>query len=169
LAWCALSLLASPEPFLGLPALSRWAAFAAFYALAASFWQETDRQWWALGLACGGTVLAAASFLIQIPGYPHVGLLPPYYNYTAFVEAALFCAALAAATHPRGPGKSWRTLAAALALLALAQIFFVHSRGGAGGGGRGGLRSGLETDAATAVSASRFGLGLGFRRGLGRG
>jgi len=103
---------------------------AAFFSLAASLWGDRERQYWFWGLAVCGAVVGAASFWVEVPGYPKVGVLPPYYNYTVFVETALFSAALAAALRRDGPRGPWRWAAGAFAAFALAHILWACSRGG---------------------------------------
>ena len=129
LGWVALSLSASPQPLTGLIVLSRWMTFAAFFALAASKWGKDQRRWWFWGLGGCSLILAAASFVIHDPAYSPVGILPPYYNYTAFVEAAFFSAALTACLHRDGLRGAARWACGALAAVALAQIFYCCSRG----------------------------------------
>ena len=129
LGWAVLSLLASPQPLTGLALLARWTGGAVFFSAAASLWTEARRRLWFWALAGCGLVLAAASFLVDVPGYPKVGILPLYYNYTCFVQAALFCAVLPAVLRPDGPRGLRRAGLAALAACALAQILWAHSRG----------------------------------------
>ena len=129
LGWVALSVLASPQPLTGLTVLSRWASIAVFFALTASLWGESQRRWWFWGLGGCSLILAVGSFFIHdLAGSPF-GLLPPYYNYTAFVEAAFFSAALTAWLDRKGPRGAARWACGALAFVALAQIFYCFSRG----------------------------------------
>ncbi|MDD5656881.1 MAG: O-antigen ligase family protein, partial [Elusimicrobia bacterium] len=130
LAWVGLSLLASPQPLTGLPALSRWAALAVFFSAAAGLWGGRERRAWFWGLGACGVTLAACAVFVDVPGYPRVGIMPPYYNYTVFVEAALAAAALAAWLGPDGPKGAWRWLCAAFAVVAAAEIVWARSRGG---------------------------------------
>lgn len=130
LGWAALSLCAGPQPLMGLATVSRWTVLVIFLCSASSHWGEAGRRRWFWGLGLCGAVLAAAAVLVDRPGYPRVGILPPYYNYTCFVEAALFGAALAAALCRDGPRGPWRWAAAGLAAMALAEVFWARSRGG---------------------------------------
>ncbi|MFA6002817.1 MAG: O-antigen ligase family protein, partial [Elusimicrobiota bacterium] len=130
LGWSGLALLASASPLTGLYSWARWAGLAAFLVLASDIWDEYDRGLWFWGLGIFGAIAAAASWLVPVSGYPWVGILPPYYNYTAFVQAALFCAALAAALRRDGPHGPARKAVWLLAGLALVQIFVCKSRGG---------------------------------------
>lgn len=139
LGWAVLSLCASPQPLMGLAAVSRWAVLALFFCAACASWGEGQKRAWFWGLGACGAALAAAAVLIDRPGMPRTGLLPPYYNYTCFVEAALFSAAFAAVLRRDGPRGPWRWLAAGLGAVALAEVFWAHSRGallsaGAGAG-----------------------------------
>ncbi|OGS40578.1 MAG: hypothetical protein A3J82_04330 [Elusimicrobia bacterium RIFOXYA2_FULL_69_6] len=129
LGWAALSLVASAQPLMGLSTVSRWAVLALFFCSACASWGEKERRAWFWGLGACAAVLAAAAALVDRPGYPFTGILPPYYNYTCFVEAAFFSAALAAVLRPDGPRGAWRALAAVLGALALAEVFWANSRG----------------------------------------
>ena len=129
LGWLVLSLCASPQPLTGLAVLSRWGTLALFFSLAASIWGEAERRHWFWGLAACAAILAACAVLVKVPGYPYVGILPPYYNYTCFVEAAFFCAAFVAFLRKDGPMGSRRWLLGAIAAAALAYICWAHSRG----------------------------------------
>jgi tetratricopeptide (TPR) repeat protein len=73
--------------------------------------------------------LAICAVLLNGPDYPYMGVLPPYYNYTCFVEAAAFCAALAAFLRKDGPRGLRRWLLGAAAATALLEVSWAHSRG----------------------------------------
>ncbi len=115
LAWAAVSAAASGQPAASLPALARWAGVLAFAAAAPQLWAQQQRRRWLDGLLAAAVVLGAAGLatggravLAGLPGNAMTGLLPPYYNYTAFVEAAAFAAA--AALSARGErlfGRRW--------------------------------------------------------------
>lgn len=133
LAWIALSLAASSQPLKGLEPLSRWATFVAFFSLAAA-WGERERRIWFWGLSLSGAVLAlAALWTGRINGIfseTMVGLLPPYYNYTVFAEAAAFAAVFAALIHRERPGKYLRWLMLGLLALLLSCLILARARGG---------------------------------------
>ena len=129
LGWLVLSLCASPQPLTGLAVLSRWGILALFFCLAASQWGEAERRHWFWGLTACAAVLAACAVLVQVPGFPYVGILPPYYNYTCFVEAAFLCAAFVALLRKDGPPGLQRWMLGAVAAVALMEICWAHSRG----------------------------------------
>ncbi|MDD5630019.1 MAG: O-antigen ligase family protein [Elusimicrobia bacterium] len=97
--------------------------------MAASLWGEAERRLWFWALTVCAAVLAACAVLVEVPGYPCVGVLPPYYNYTCFVEAALFSAAFAALRRQDGPRGALRWALAAAAAAALMEMLWAHSRG----------------------------------------
>lgn len=136
LCWLALSAAASAQPLKGLPALARWAALAAYAGLARASWGEAERRLWLRGLWASASVLGLAGLWtgLHALSYGHgaemTGLLPPYYNYTVFVEAAALASLAAALTRPRGslikrPALAWACAAALAALILLSR-----SRGG---------------------------------------
>ncbi|MFH1724279.1 MAG: O-antigen ligase family protein [Elusimicrobiota bacterium] len=132
LAWTALSALLSAEPLRGVPAFARSATALAVFALAADRLREDDRSLW-FHLLCGaGVVTGLAALLIQVPSYPGVGFLYPYYNYTAALQAAVFAACLGAWGTGYARSSPWprRGLLGALMVLALGVILWERSRGG---------------------------------------
>lgn len=130
LVWAGVSCAASAQPWAGLPVLARWSAVLAFASLAAA-WDERERERWLKTLLAAAGVLAAAALAT---GAGHgwrnqmAGLLPPYYNYTAFVLAAAVAAAASWLLHPRGPGGRLRRASAAFCLLGLLCLALARSR-----------------------------------------
>ncbi len=122
LLWLLACLLAGSQPLKGVYPLARWAGVAAFAAMAASLWEEPDRKRWLNALWGGAFVLGAAArwgarhASARELGESMTGLIPPYYNYTAFVVAAAaaaavaFAAAVARAPEQEGRGGCWRLL-----------------------------------------------------------
>lgn len=107
LGWAAFSALASASPWSALPVLARWAAALGAFSLAAA-WGEREREDWLKSLLACAVVLASAalwtgartSFQFR---NAMTGLVPPYYNYTAFALSAAAAAGAAWAVHARGP------------------------------------------------------------------
>jgi O-antigen ligase len=131
LAWSLLCGLLSAEPLAALPVLARWSAALAFGSLAAG-WDARGREaWLKTSLAAAAALAAAALWTGAGRGFraEMTGLIPPYYNYTAFALAAAAAAAAAWALHPRGPRGAFRAglLAAAAGLAAC--IALARSRG----------------------------------------
>ncbi|MBI4345536.1 MAG: hypothetical protein HY553_01685, partial [Elusimicrobia bacterium] len=88
LVWTILAAAASPEPLVSFGAVgeSMTAVLALALACGAS---EDARRKWVRGLLFAGPLLAAAALALPDLGQGrYVGLLPPYYNYTACLEAA---------------------------------------------------------------------------------
>ena len=138
LAWALLSALLSAQPLKSLYPFARWAGLAAFFVLARSWWGERERRWWLAGLCAAGLILGLAALWTGRVDHWHLGeqmtgLIPPYYNYTAFVEAALASALIALLAHPQGPRGARRLGAYALLALMLLLILFARSRGALGG------------------------------------
>jgi len=139
-SWLAVCALASDQSLKSLPVLSRWAAAAVWLGLAATLWQEREKQYWFWGLALIAAILAAASLYggMTNPSWgnrsdrPELmsGLLRPYYNYTIFVLVGACAAAAAVLAHKQGPHRALRLLAPLLVLSALA-FYFTRARGGA--------------------------------------
>jgi O-antigen ligase len=132
LAWATLSAAWSAQPLAALPFLSRWAAVLAFASLAAA-WGAKEREEWLKALLIAAGILAAAAAWTGYPIFRNTmtGLIPPYYNYTAFALAAASAAAAAWALHPRGPRLELRVAALAAAAAFAACIGLAHSRGAA--------------------------------------
>ena len=120
--------------------------------MAASLWEEPDRKRWLNALWGGAFVLGAAArwgarhASARELGESMTGLIPPYYNYTAFVVAAAAAAAFAAAAavarapEQEGRGGYWRLLP----LLAFfCWILYLQRARAASLGLAGGLRLGL--------------------------
>ena len=110
LGWTLLSLLACDQPFKGFYAFGRWTTLIVFFGLASAHWTERDSKRWLAGLALSAMTLGLASVWLHGIIHPMTGLLPPYYNYTMFVEAAFLAACLGLLLHQDGP-KGWRRLA----------------------------------------------------------
>lgn len=96
LAWTGLSAAASPEPMISLAAFARTATAGAFLFLAAGSLDQGGARRTAFALLGAGLVLGLASLLVPVPGRPMTGLLIPYYNYSAGLQAAVFAASLGA-------------------------------------------------------------------------
>ncbi|MDP3541391.1 MAG: O-antigen ligase family protein [Elusimicrobiota bacterium] len=131
LGWAALSTAVSAQPLAGLPVLARWSAVLACASLAAS-WNAREREDWLKSFLVVAAALAAAAL---VTGGRHdwrnemTGLLPPYYNYTAFALSAAAAAAAAWVLHPRGAKVDDAKAAVALCALAVACLFLARSRG----------------------------------------
>jgi len=131
LGWAALSAALSVQPLAGLPVVARWAAVLACASLAAA-WSEREREDWLRSLLIVAAALAVAALATGANrGWraEMTGLLPPHYNYTAFVLAAAASAAAAWLLHPRGARGAQGAGAAALLALALVCIALSRSRG----------------------------------------
>ena len=103
LGWAFLSAARSPEPLVSLPAAAYAATTFAWLLLGATRSGEDERRWGARLLWISATVLAAYAAAALIPSYRAVGLLYPYYNYTAALVAAAGAAAFAARPYGRAP------------------------------------------------------------------
>jgi O-antigen ligase len=131
LCWALLSTLVSAEPLAGLPVVARWSAALACASLAAS-WKAREREEWLKSFLLVAEGLAIAALAT---GAGHgwrsnmTGLIPPYYNYTAFVLSAAISAAAAWLLHPRGARGSDGKAVAAIGALALLCVVLARSRG----------------------------------------
>jgi O-antigen ligase len=132
LGWATLCAGVSASPLSGLAPLSRWAATLGMAALAGE-WSESDRRDWLKSvLMCGGILAVAALWTGARHAEFHsamTGLLPPYYNYTAFALAAAAAAAITSASHPESPRGAGRLTAYVVAAVAFVCILLAHSRG----------------------------------------
>lgn len=131
LGWAALAGAVGWQPWAAAAPLARWAAALAFFSLAAA-WDAKGREAWIKTVAAVTVVLGAAAFATGIGhGFRQymTGLIPPYYNYTAFALAGGAAAAAAWAAHPHGPRGRWRWAAWSAAILGFAAIFAARSRG----------------------------------------
>lgn len=137
--WLALAAAASPEPLVSAPAVARAVCAALVFAFARLL-SEADAELWVVGLAATGLLAAlgacASGALVYSRGAAlselgpaMTGFLPPYYNYSAFVEAAAAAAAFACAIAPGSSSAARRSWGAAAALAA-APLLLAHSRGG---------------------------------------
>ncbi len=86
LAWAALSALSSAEPWRGLSDLAYRASAMCVFLLALSA-HEDGKKTWRLFLLITIPAFELVSYFIHIRGYAKVGVLFPYYNYTAAVAA----------------------------------------------------------------------------------
>jgi O-antigen ligase len=136
LGWAAISGLMCSQPASALPAVARWAAALAAFSLAAE-WDARGRELWVKVLLGTAALLAAAALMTGARGFQFAnamtGLLPPYYNYTAFALSAAAAAAAAWTLHPRGPRGRTRAAAWALAAAAVGCVLLARSRGALAG------------------------------------
>lgn len=132
LGWLALSGLLSVQPFAALPALARWSAALAFASVAAGWGEKPREDWLKAVLAASAALAAAALWTGAGQGFraAMTGLMPPYYNYTAFALAAAAAAAAAWAFHPKAPARG-RPAALALAVVCVVCLVLARSRGAA--------------------------------------
>lgn len=131
LGWAALSAAASAQPLAALPTLARGSAALGFFSLAAA-WPARERDLWLKALLALAVVLGAAALVTGAGlgfGPSMIGLLRPYYNYTAFALAAAAAAGTAWGLHPRGPRGAWRTAAFLVAAFCVVCILLARSRG----------------------------------------
>lgn len=131
LGWALLSTLLSVQPLAGLPVLARWSAVLACASLAAS-WKTGEREDWLKALLLAAWTLAIAALITGAGrGWRNAmtGMMPPYYNYTAFVLAAAAAAAGAWILHPRGARGRDAAAAAAAVALCLVCVALARSRG----------------------------------------
>jgi O-antigen ligase len=131
LGWATISTLASAQPLAGLPVIARWSAALACASLAAS-WKPREREEWLksfLVVAAGLAIAALATGAGRGWRNAMTGLIPPYYNYTAFVLTAAAASAGAWAFHPRGARGTQRMAALAFCALALVCLILARSRG----------------------------------------
>ncbi|MBI5597410.1 MAG: O-antigen ligase family protein [Elusimicrobia bacterium] len=103
LGWTFLSAALSPEPLVSLPAAAYAATAFAWLQLGATRSGDDERRWAARLLWLSASVFAACAAGVTVPGYSAVGLLYPYYNYTAALVAAAGAAAAAAWAVSRAP------------------------------------------------------------------
>lgn len=174
LAWAVLSTLVSAQPLAGLPVVARWATIIACASLAAS-WQAKEREEWLRSFLIVAAGLGAAALATGAGrGWRNsmTGMIPPYYNYTAFVLSAAAAAAAAWVLHPRGPRGLDRKAAVGFCLLALLCVILARSRGawlgmGAAAAIWSARRWGVRATAAIVVAAALFGgaLARGFLPG----
>lgn len=131
LVWAFLSAALSLQPFASLQFLARWSAVLAFLCLAAA-WDAKEREDWVKALLAASVVLAAAA-LWTGAGFGFradmTGLMPPYYNYTAFALSAAVAAGAAWACHPRTSRRPLRIAGLAVAALGIVCIGLAHARG----------------------------------------
>lgn len=131
LGWASLSAILSAQPLAGLPVLARWSAVLACASLAAS-WNAREREDWLKSFLLGAWGLAIAALITGADrGWRNsmTGMIPPYYNYTAFVLSAAAAAAIAWILHPRGARGHDARAAAAIGALAILCLVLARSRG----------------------------------------
>lgn len=164
LGWAALSTSLSAQPLAGLPVLARWSAVLACASLAAS-WNAREREDWLRSFLLVAAALAIAAIATGAVNGTFrndmTGLMPPYYNYTAFALTAAAAAGAAWILHPRGPRGLEAKGLAAVCVLALLSLFLARSRGAwLGLGAAAALwavrRWGPRAAAAVAVAAALF-------------
>lgn len=167
LGWAALSTAFSPEPLAGLPVLARWSAVLGCASLAAG-WNEVDRKNWLKAFLITATAAALTAIATGAgKGWrgEMTGLIPPNYNYTAFVLSAAAVAAAAWLIHPRGPRGGEAAAPFAACALFLACLVLARSRGACLGLGAAVVllaarRWGGATWAAAAIAAIAIGAAL---------
>jgi len=130
LGWALISVLTCDQPLKSFYAFSRWLTLIAFFHVAAASWEERDSTRWLAGLAACALILGSGTLLLKGTVHPMTGLLPPYYNYTVFVEAAFFAAALGALGHKDGPAGGARWTLLGLMAFVLSLIVKTRSRSG---------------------------------------
>lgn len=130
LAWAALSAAACDQPWKGLPELSRWTSLVAFSCLISSYWEEADFPRWMTIFCAVFAALGLGTLVLKGVGHPMTGMIPPYYNYTVFVEAAFAAAALALLLHPGGAKGKQRWVLFGLIAFALFLMLKARSRSG---------------------------------------
>jgi O-antigen ligase len=131
LGWAFLCAALSLQPLAALPFLARWSALLAFASLAAA-WGEREREAWLKTVLVVAAVLAAAALWTGASlGFRAgmTGLIPPYYNYTAFALAACSAAGAAWALHPRGVRPELRLAGLGVAALGVSCLLLARSRG----------------------------------------
>ena len=131
LGWALISTVVSAQPLAGLPVIARWSAVLACASLAAA-WNAKQREEWLksfLIVAAGLAVAALATGAGRGWRNEMTGLIPPYYNYTAFVLAAAAAASAAWVLHPHGARGTERKAAGMVCVLALVCVVLAHSRG----------------------------------------
>lgn len=131
LAWAFASTAACAAPFAAWPVLARGATALGAFSLAAA-WDKAAREEWLKLTAVGCVLLAVAALWTGRGSFRSdmTGLLPPYYNYTAFALAATGAACAAWALHPKGPRGRVRAALFAVAGLAAVCVLLSGSRGG---------------------------------------
>lgn len=139
LGWMAASFLLGSQPWWSWHGFCRWLTLLVFFGLALEAWNgEKERKRWFYGLMLAAIVLGAGALFLRpafYPGtsfviHPMTGFIPPYYNYTVFVEAAFFAACLGVISHAQRPRGKWFGIILAGAIFALALILKARSRGG---------------------------------------
>ncbi|MBI5210316.1 MAG: O-antigen ligase family protein [Elusimicrobia bacterium] len=130
LAWAGVAQVTSSQPLKGLQPLAVWLGVTAFFVLAGGLWRDAERRAWLWLLTAGALALMAGSVLIWNSSLPWTGLMPPYYNYNAFVLAAAIGAGAAALGHEGGPRGRPRLVLASTVALAVVWLVAARSRGG---------------------------------------
>jgi O-antigen ligase len=152
LLWSALSASLSAEPIRGLADLAPRLCGVGVFLLALSSDRERERPAFDALLLAGVVALVGAAALVRVPGFTGVGVLYPYYNYTAAFAALGFVFALASL---RSAHRAVAILAGVAAAASGAWLLASGSRGGLLAAGVGTLvwlwRSGARK---TAVASS---------------
>lgn len=130
LGWAALSVLAGDQPLKGVYALSRWVSGAAFLSLCRQSWGERERGLWLEALCAAACVLGLGVLLIPSVNYPFTGFMPPYYNYSVFVEAACAAGVVSVLGRQGAPSGNRGRLLVAAGVFCLVMVVLARSRGG---------------------------------------
>lgn len=113
LCWLVVSAAAGPEPLVSASVVARWLAVGLFFALARGAFDDQSSERWSGGLVLVGLLTAAAALATgawarwrwgNSSGASMTGLIPPYYNYSVFLEAAAGAAASALGRWPIAAG-----------------------------------------------------------------
>ena len=167
LGWALMSTLVSSQPLAGLPVLARWSTVLACASLAGA-WTARQREVWLRSFLAVAVILGVAALATGAGRdwtNAMTGLIPPYYNYSAFVLAAAAAASAAWILHPRGARGLDRIGAGAVAALSLTCVVLARSRGAWLGLGVGAVlwtarRWGPRATMPIALAAALFAAGL---------
>ncbi|MFH1618315.1 MAG: O-antigen ligase family protein [bacterium] len=130
LGWAFISMAACDQPLKSLYSFSHWLTLLAYFHVAGEHWTERDSRRWLPCLAFSALALGLGALMVQGKGHPMTGLMPPYYNYTVFVEAAFIAAAMGATGHRDSPRGAARWGLWGLMVFAMGLIIKARSRSG---------------------------------------